>query len=161
MRPPNILVLFAIVLMMSGCSNTSKTPTPMIYGDPVSHASINVGDASVRLFTQNGSLFAQWVTNSANTTMTLPASIRQLDSCPVTVTVNSAKGSPVHGAKVAIDLTMPSMSMPDNRVVLKETNKGVYSGTCRFTMAGGWKVRVMLDNPTYNTDDSWLQVNVH
>ena len=40
------------------------------------------------------------------------------------------------------------MSMPENKVKLKETEKGIYSGEIIFTMGGDWRINteILLSN---------------
>jgi len=75
-------------------------------------------------------------------TLDFPTHPRQLDPIPFKVTYTDAAGKPVRGASVVLDLSMPDMAMPENKVVCKETGPGVYEGSGHFTMAGRWKIDV-------------------
>lgn len=76
-----------------------------------------------------------------------PPHSRQLDQIPFKVTYADKAGKPVHGASVVLDLSMPEMAMPENKVVCKETTPGVYKGSGHFTMAGHWKIWISAKSP--------------
>ncbi|MEO7717572.1 MAG: FixH family protein [Capsulimonas sp.] len=71
-----------------------------------------------------------------------PEPPRQLDTATFTVIAGNERGEPLRDATVNVDLTMPSMEMPKNEIVCRQTKPGEYSGTGRFTMAGDWQARV-------------------
>lgn len=59
---------------------------------------------------------------------------------PFRLIVKDAKGEPVVGAKVSCEMTMPSMSMPENRPKVTERD-GFYDGELMFTCAqGAWRI---------------------
>ena len=78
---------------------------------------------------------------SARIRFALAGTPRSLDPIAVTVRVDD-NGRPVTGAHVSVDLSMPSMPMPDNRTALRETAPGTYTGTVRFSMSGAWTATV-------------------
>lgn len=71
-----------------------------------------------------------------------PARPRSLDPTRFTVRAVDAAGRPETGARVTVDLTMPSMDMGKNTVAVTETAPGIYAGTGRLTMAGEWRATV-------------------
>ena len=79
---------------------------------------------------------------SAHIRFALTGTPRSLDVIPVTVRVTDAQGQPLSNARVSVDLSMPSMPMPDNKTFLRETGPGTYMGTVRFTMSGAWTATV-------------------
>ena len=60
------------------------------------------------------------------------------------VKVRDSKGQPIAGASVSMDLTMPGMRMPMNRPDVGESDGGVYRARTLFTMAGNWRVQVVV-----------------
>jgi len=58
---------------------------------------------------------------------------------PFRLDLKNADGTPLTGAEVSCDLTMPSMPMPENRPKLTESD-GVYVGEIIFTCTqGAWR----------------------
>ena len=57
-----------------------------------------------------------------------------------------SKGQPISGASVSLDLTMPGMQMPMNRPKVVESSNGVYQAKTLFTMAGKWRIQVLVTN---------------
>ena len=55
-----------------------------------------------------------------------------------------SKGQPISGASVSLDLTMPGMQMPMNRPEVVESSIGVYQAKTLFTMAGKWRIQVLV-----------------
>jgi len=70
-----------------------------------------------------------------------PAGFQQA-SYDVTLTDENRKE--VSDASVLLDLTMPDMPMPSNKVEAKYTDNGLYKGTGRFTMRGLWRIVVII-----------------
>ncbi len=60
------------------------------------------------------------------------------------VTLKDENGQSVSDASVMLDLTMPEMPMPSNKVVAKYTDSGLYQGSGRFTMRGLWRIVVII-----------------
>jgi hypothetical protein len=59
---------------------------------------------------------------------------------PFRLLIKDANGQPLTGAQVTCDMTMPSMTMPENRPKVTEQN-GIYTGEMIFTCAmGAWRV---------------------
>lgn len=59
---------------------------------------------------------------------------------PFRLTINDAGGKPLTGAKVSCDLSMPSMSMPENRPKMVERD-GAYAGEMILTCTmGDWRM---------------------
>ena len=68
-----------------------------------------------------------------------------------TITVKLMKDNqPVKGAEVFLNLTMPGMKMPQNRINALENEPGSYSGTTLLSMAGDWHLQA---NVAYNKED--------
>ena len=60
-----------------------------------------------------------------------------------TFKINLMEGNqPVNGAETFLDLTMPGMKMPQNRIKAKEIEPGSYSATTLLSMAGDWHLQV-------------------
>ncbi|MFN8674153.1 MAG: FixH family protein [Candidatus Sericytochromatia bacterium] len=64
----------------------------------------------------------------------------------VKLTLQDKYKDKIENAQVTLDLTMPSMYMPDNKVKLKETEKGIYTGQMMFTMKGDWRINVLISS---------------
>jgi hypothetical protein len=62
------------------------------------------------------------------------------------LTLRDAGDSPVSGASVMFDLTMPAMEMPENRPEATEEEAGVYRTDAIFTMSGEWRIDVEVVN---------------
>lgn len=60
------------------------------------------------------------------------------------VTLKDEKGQVVSDASIILDLTMPAMPMPNNKVSAKYTDTGLYQGGGRFTMRGLWRIVVII-----------------
>ncbi|MEK7432824.1 MAG: FixH family protein [Cyanobacteriota bacterium] len=68
---------------------------------------------------------------------------------------------PLEKALVTLDLTMPSMSMPENKVKLKETEKGIYSGEIIFTMGGDWRINTDILLPNNKKEKVFFDISVN
>lgn len=73
-----------------------------------------------------------------------PKQPQSLDPTQFTVRVFDAQGQPQAADKADLSLEMHTMDMGKNDVSLKPTGPGVYTGTGRFTMAGGWWATVTV-----------------
>jgi hypothetical protein len=73
----------------------------------------------------------------------------------LTVTVQQDDQA-VTGLQPVLDLTMPGMTMPENRPVAAEGDPGVYLARTILTMGGRWQIDVQLDLPTGETTASFL-----
>jgi hypothetical protein len=60
------------------------------------------------------------------------------------VTLKDESGQAVSDASITLDLTMPEMPMPNNKVAAKYTDNGLYQGAGRFTMRGWWRIEVII-----------------
>lgn len=59
---------------------------------------------------------------------------------PFRLHISDAAGKPLRGARVACELTMPSMPMPENRPAVRE-QEGFYGGELIFTCGmGAWRM---------------------
>lgn len=64
---------------------------------------------------------------------------------PFRLDLKNADGSPLTGATVRCDLTMPSMPMPENRPKIAERD-GAYVGESIFTCTrGAWRLTCVVD----------------
>ena len=64
---------------------------------------------------------------------------------PFRLLVRDAAGQAVTGARVSCDLTMPSMTMPENRPKVTESG-GAYGGELIFTCAmGAWRIQCLAE----------------
>lgn len=70
-----------------------------------------------------------------------------MTAIPFRLFINDATGRPLPGARVRCDMTMPSMTMPENRPKVTERN-GAYGGEMIFTCAmGAWRIACTAENP--------------
>lgn len=60
------------------------------------------------------------------------------------VVLTDENGQPVSDAQVTLDLTMPSMPMPNNKPEAAYDADGRYQADGRFTMRGGWRIEVII-----------------
>ena len=60
------------------------------------------------------------------------------------VTLKDDAGQAISDASITLDLTMPAMPMPSNKVEAKYTDNGLYKGAGRFTMRGLWRIVVII-----------------
>jgi hypothetical protein len=60
------------------------------------------------------------------------------------VVLTDENGQPVSDAQVTLNLTMPSMWMPENKPEAAYVADGRYQADGRFTMRGGWRIEVII-----------------
>ena len=72
--------------------------------------------------------------------------LRTMTPTPFHLMLIDAMGTPITGAEVRCDLTMPSMPMPENRPAVREKD-GFYWGEAVFTMAGAWQAAFQVAMP--------------
>jgi hypothetical protein len=60
------------------------------------------------------------------------------------VTLTDEAGQAVTDAKISLDLTMPAMRMPVNKVEAKHAGDGRYQAIGRFTMRDWWRIEVII-----------------
>ena len=58
------------------------------------------------------------------------------------ITLNDSAQLPIEGAKVTMDLSMPSMQMPTNKPEVIDEGQGIYTVDAMFTMAGEWQILI-------------------
>jgi len=75
------------------------------------------------------------------------APLVSMTTIPFRLELKRADGSPLTGADVACDLTMPAMPMPENRPAAREMQPGNYRGEAVFTMAGAWQAACAIELP--------------
>ncbi len=75
-----------------------------------------------------------------------PAMPRALDPVVFAVRVTHADGSPITGAQVTAELTMPGMEMPPNTFRLTPSMPGTYTGQGRFSMPDQWSVAITVSD---------------
>ena len=69
-----------------------------------------------------------------------------MTAIPFRLLIRDAAGHAVTGARVSCDLTMPSMTMPENRPKVTERD-GAYGGELIFTCAmGAWRIRCLAEH---------------
>ena len=78
-----------------------------------------------------------------------------LTETTLTVTVQQGEQA-VTGLQPALDLTMPGMTMPENRPVAAEQEAGTYLARTILTMGGRWQIDVTLDLPGGERTASFL-----
>jgi len=61
------------------------------------------------------------------------------------ITITDERGAAVSDAKVSLDLTMPSMWMPQNKPQAQSLGNGKYQAVGRFTMRGGWRIEIIIE----------------
>lgn len=66
------------------------------------------------------------------------------------VTLTDSEGQAITDAKIALDLTMPSMWMPPNKPQAQHVGNGKYSATGNFTMRGWWRIEVIITRGSQN-----------
>jgi hypothetical protein len=75
------------------------------------------------------------------------------------VRLTEANGQPIPDATIRLDLTMPGMYMPPNKLELEPSGQGRYLATGRFTMRGPWRLEAIItvDGKTQSVFfDVWL-----
>jgi hypothetical protein len=63
------------------------------------------------------------------------------------LTLRDTRGHPVDGARVAWNLTMPDMAMPENTPKAVVLGEGRYRTKAIFTMAGKWRIEATVTRP--------------
>ena len=121
------LSLLAIIsLFMAGCNGTS-------------------GQSAIGTLTQtNGNLTAELSFS--------PDPPGMMSAVEMTLTLTDSSGSPVEGAMVSYDLTMPAMRMPANQPEATDQGNGVYLAEATLTMGGDWQAAatVTVNGETVN-----------
>jgi hypothetical protein len=70
-----------------------------------------------------------------------------MTAIPFRLLINDAAGRPLSGARVSCDMTMPAMTMPENRPKVIERD-GAYGGEMIFTCAmGAWRIACVAEKP--------------
>lgn len=72
--------------------------------------------------------------------------LRTMTPTPFHLVLTDSAGTPITGAEVRCDLTMPAMPMPENRPIVRE-KAGFYWGEAVFTMAGDWQATFQVAIP--------------
>ena len=60
------------------------------------------------------------------------------------VTLTDANGQAITDAKILLDLTMPGMPMPPNKLEAQHAGDGRYRATGMFTMRDWWRIEVII-----------------
>lgn len=76
---------------------------------------------------------------------TYPSPPVSLKATNFLVTISDADGSPVNGAHVLLDLSMPGMYHGENRPPCRLAGKGEYICKGYFVMGGLWKVVIEVN----------------
>lgn len=74
----------------------------------------------------------------------LPEAPRPMEDVTFAVRLRTPLGEAVTRAEVEFDLSMAGHRMGENRMRLRESEAGIYTGTGRFTMPGEWQVEVRI-----------------
>lgn len=130
-KPVRWLVMALLVVAVTGCASTADSP----------HAP--TGGASEGALLTTGA--ATQVVDGTQVTLTVaPWPPATLIETSLTVTVRQGDRA-VTGRRPVLDLTMPGMTMPENRPVAAEGEPGVYLAQTILTMGGRWQIDVQLD----------------
>lgn len=78
-------------------------------------------------------------------TLTMTPAPAAFSATTFDITLTDEKGNAVSDANVSLDLTMPSMWMPANKPQAKALGDGKYQAIGRFTMRGGWRINVIIE----------------
>lgn len=65
-----------------------------------------------------------------------------MESSTLQIKLSDANQSPIQGAKITVDLSMPAMQMPMNNPKVTEVGQGIYTVDAMFTMAGEWQILI-------------------
>jgi len=60
------------------------------------------------------------------------------------VTLSDEQGQPITDAKISLNLTMPGMWMPPNKLEAQHTGNGGYHAAGMFTMRDQWRIEVVI-----------------
>jgi len=60
------------------------------------------------------------------------------------VALTDEQGQPITDAKISLNLTMPGMWMPPNKLEAQHTGNGRYHAAGMFTMRDGWRIEVII-----------------
>jgi hypothetical protein len=91
--------------------------------------------------------FAATDTPAGQATLEIQATeLVTMTALPFRLLINDAGGKPLTGAKVSCDLSMPSMSMPENRPKVVERD-GAYAGEMILTCTmGDWRATCVAED---------------
>lgn len=76
-----------------------------------------------------------------NVKMDISNEINKMVPTDITLNLTDKDKKTVDNAEIVVDLSMPGMEMPENKVTLKHTSEGIYKGTAIFTMKGDWLIK--------------------
>jgi YtkA-like len=80
-------------------------------------------------------------------------------ACNFEVRLADLTGQSISGASISLDLTMPGMYMPPNKLSLEPSGEGRYLAMGHFTMRGPWRMEAIItvDGKTRSVFfDVWL-----
>ena len=75
------------------------------------------------------------------------------------ITLTDTDGQAISDATISLDLTMPGMYMPPNKLDLESSGDGKYRSSGHFTMRGPWRMEaiITIDGKTQSVlFDVWL-----
>lgn len=76
-----------------------------------------------------------------NAKIDIPSEIKKMVPIDISLTLTDKDKKIIDTAEIVVDLSMPGMEMPENKVTLKHTSDGIYKGTAIFTMKGDWLIK--------------------
>lgn len=71
-----------------------------------------------------------------------------LQSTTLEIKLTSSQDTPIAGAVISLDLSMPAMTMPKNNPSVTESGNGLYQAEAVFTMPGEWLIRAEIKTGT-------------
>lgn len=71
--------------------------------------------------------------------------LKKMDPVEFSLSLKDSSGKPFKGALITLDLVMPGMEMPENKVKMQENANSEYRGTGMFTMKGDWRAVTIIE----------------
>jgi hypothetical protein len=92
-----------------------------------------------------GAVRAQLVSDDLTFTLDSPAGPRVNDTQHLRVTLADARGRPVDGAGVYLDMDMNMLCLSGAKPAMSPTGPGVYEADVVYVMAGDWRVTAVAE----------------
>ncbi len=79
---------------------------------------------------------------------------------PLTITLTDAKGHRIANAKVTLTVGMTNMDMGTKHPDVENKKDGTYTATVNFSMAGPWRVAVLVEAPAHKPAKKYFDFKV-
>lgn len=132
--------------MMANCPCSGNTSQSQVVPstDATPSTSSATSSSASGVLTKSGNTYTGQAGN-LRIALTMTPAPAAFSATTFDITLTDEKGNAVSDANVSLDLTMPSMWMPANKPQAKALGNGKYQAVGRFTMRGGWRINVIIE----------------